>query len=205
MSGRYVRRWRAKTSAFAAQAAASGVGGASAGERVVAIELSAEAARTSKVQLGLFTPQLPEPSRLDVTLARIRAIVGERNVGSPALEDTHVAGSMAYRPVHGDTARQRPALRGRGVRTALRRLRPAEAARVVQKEARPHTIEFRQARYRAERAYGPWLMNGAWWGGAAWSLEQWDVLAYAESGAMLCCCLTRDLATGLWQVEALYD
>ena len=43
----------------------------------------------STVQLGLFLPQLPEPFRLDVTLARLKALVGEDRVGSPALEDTH--------------------------------------------------------------------------------------------------------------------
>ncbi len=32
---------------------------------------------TSKMQLGLFTPQMPEPAHLDVTLARIRAFVPE--------------------------------------------------------------------------------------------------------------------------------
>ena len=44
---------------------------------------------TSKVQLGLFSPQLPEAARLEVTLARIRAIVGEDCVGRAVLQDTH--------------------------------------------------------------------------------------------------------------------
>ena len=43
---------------------------------ILSLSLSAEPGSTSKVQLGLFSPQLPEPMRLDVTLARIRAIVG---------------------------------------------------------------------------------------------------------------------------------
>lgn len=50
---------------------------------ILTLSLTADPSSTSKVQLGLFTPQLPEPMRLDVTLARIRAIVGENNVGSP--------------------------------------------------------------------------------------------------------------------------
>ncbi len=61
---------------------------------VVALTLTAEAGQSSKVQLGLFAPQMPEPSRLDVTLARLKAIVGEDRVGSPVLEDTHRAGSF---------------------------------------------------------------------------------------------------------------
>jgi protein ImuB len=39
-------------------------------------------------------PPMPEPSRLDVTLARLKAMVGEERVGAPALEDTHRGGSF---------------------------------------------------------------------------------------------------------------
>ena len=68
---------------------------------ILALSLSADPGRTRKVQLGLFTPQLPETMRLDVTLARIRAIVGENNVASPVLQDTHrfrhgSCGSLQY-------------------------------------------------------------------------------------------------------------
>ena len=45
--------------------------------------------RPARCSSGLFSPQLPEASRLDVTLARIRAVVGEENVGRAALVDTH--------------------------------------------------------------------------------------------------------------------
>jgi protein ImuB len=61
---------------------------------VVALTLAAQAGRSGKVQLGLFVPQMPEPSRLDVTLARLKAMVGEERVGAPALEDTHRSGSF---------------------------------------------------------------------------------------------------------------
>ena len=61
---------------------------------VLSLTLTAEAGQSSKVQLGLFAPQTPEPSRLDVTIARLKAIAGEDRVGSPVLEDTHRAGSF---------------------------------------------------------------------------------------------------------------
>ena len=61
---------------------------------VMTLTLSAEAGQSSKVQLGLFSPQTPEPSRLDVTIARLKAIVGDDRVGSPALEDTHRSNSF---------------------------------------------------------------------------------------------------------------
>ncbi len=65
---------------------------------IMAVTLEAEPGSTSKVQLGLFSPQMPEPSRLDVTLARIRAIVGDENVGRAVLRDTHEPDGFRMEP-----------------------------------------------------------------------------------------------------------
>jgi protein ImuB len=40
-------------------------------------------------QAGLFIPAAPEPVKLELTLKRIQAIVGEGRVGAPELLDTH--------------------------------------------------------------------------------------------------------------------
>ena len=61
---------------------------------VVSLTLTAEAGQSSKVQLGLFAPPAPEPSRLDVTLARLKAMVGSDRVGSPVLHDSHRPGQL---------------------------------------------------------------------------------------------------------------
>src|SRR6202046_2616344 len=63
-----------------------------------ALTLNAEPGSTSKVQLGLFSPQVPEPMRLDVTLARIRSIVGEGCVGQAVLKDTHRPDAFRVEP-----------------------------------------------------------------------------------------------------------
>jgi protein ImuB len=64
---------------------------------------------------------------------------------------------------------------------------------------------FRERSYAVERAYGPWLAGGDWWNQTLWGLEQWDLIARAHDGSMLCCSLTRDLLQNLWQMAALYD
>jgi protein ImuB len=61
---------------------------------ITSLTLMAEAGQQSTVQLGLFAPQTPEPSRLDVTLARLKALVGDECVGSPVLKDSHRSGSF---------------------------------------------------------------------------------------------------------------
>jgi protein ImuB len=171
---------------------------------ILAISLDAEPGCTSKVQLGLFSPQLPEASRLDVTLARIRAIVGGENVGCAVLEDTHAPEGFRMEPFtvpSGDPVPIAPI----ALRAAARQIRPPEAAPVTLANGRLAMFSFRGRRYAVERAYGPWLAGGEWWNRTLWDLEQWDLVAQAQDGSTLHCCLVRDLIHGSWQVAALYD
>ncbi len=50
---------------------------------IVRVTLAAEPAKPRVTQNGLFIPLAPEPEKLELTLARIAAVVGEGNVGSP--------------------------------------------------------------------------------------------------------------------------
>lgn len=171
---------------------------------ILAVVLTAEPGSTSKVQLGLFSPQLPEPARLDVTLARIRAIVGEEHVGRAQLLDSHAPGAFHVVPFTVPAARSSE-LPATPARPALRRLRPPEAVFVTLENERPAALVFRQRRYAIERAYGPWQADGDWWSATLWGCEQWDLVLRAQDGATLCCCLVRDLFRSQWQMAALYD
>jgi protein ImuB len=171
---------------------------------VLAVVSHAEPGSTSKVQLGLFSPQLPEASRLDVTLARIRAIVGEDNVGRAVLDDSHAVNAFHLEPFtvpSGDSKIQETA----NTRGMIRQLRPAETASVTISHARPTAFFFRERRYVVEHAYGPWIAGGEWWNQTLWGMEQWDLVARAHDGSMLCCCMIRDLMQNHWQMAGLYD
>ena len=58
------------------------------------LSVAAEAARPRAMQSGLFMPSFPDPEKLEVTIARIANVVGEGNVGAPALVDTHRPGEF---------------------------------------------------------------------------------------------------------------
>lgn len=222
---------------------------------ILSVELIAEPGATSKVQLGLFAPQLPEPSRLDVTLARIRGLVGEGNVGRAVLKDTHAPDAFSMEefrvPAQAAKKSQRalrnagyinsskhvfpPSLRDsekhwttsfptlkRGAnehcasgavnqvspapsRPAQRWLRPPEIIRMIVENNGPSTFVFREQTWFVERAYGPWLASGNWWNATRWQCEQWDVVAHARDGALLCCCVFRNALRNEWRMAALYD
>jgi protein ImuB len=171
---------------------------------ILAVALHAEPGSTSKAQSGLFSPQLPEAARLDVTLARISAIVGEGNVGRAVLEDTHAPEGFRIEAFTVPSDKPTAAVSTQQ-RNSLRLLRPPETTSVRLQGSRPTTFFFRKERYTVEHAYGPWLAEGDWWNQTLWGWEQWDLVARAEDGSLLYCCMMRDLLHNQWQMAALYD
>jgi protein ImuB len=171
---------------------------------ILAVALHAEPGIIGEVQLGLFSPQLPEPGRLDLTLARISAIVGEGNVGRAVLEDTNALEGFrmeSFQVPSSDSDMAVPAM----PRASLRLLCPCERARVTLRNTQPSVFFFREQQYTVERAYGPWWDSGDWWNSNLWGFEQWDLVARGPDGTLLCCCLMRDLMQNEWQIAALYD
>ena len=55
----------------------------------MALALTLKPAPPRTTQGGIFLPATPAPDKLELTLARIRGLVGENNVGVPELLDTH--------------------------------------------------------------------------------------------------------------------
>ncbi|MGC8550086.1 MAG: DNA polymerase Y family protein [Acidobacteriaceae bacterium] len=171
---------------------------------MVAVALHAEPGATSKEQLGLFSPQTPEASRLDITLARLRALVGEGNAGRAVLEDTHAPEAFHIEPFTTTCVKPVDNILSQ-TRLVQRMLRPPEAVSVTLHQSTPAVFWFRAARYVVEQAYGPWKCNGHWWTQTLWGQEQWDLVARRQNGLMLCCCMVHDLTDNQWRMAALYD
>lgn len=177
---------------------------------VLLLEITAEPSQPSRIQLGLFSPQSPEPSRIDVTIARLKAIAGEDRVGSPVLDDSHRPGAFTMAnfllsPPHP------PAQPSQAThpRPALRRIRPALPVRVEIRGLKPVAFHDNERRFKVSAAYGPWKNDGCWWS-AGWNVEEWDVLAQTNAGAQVACLLVRshelrENGRSLWQLEAFYD
>ncbi len=170
---------------------------------VMSVFLQAKPGDRSKVQIGLFAPQLPESMRLDVTLARIAALVGEEQVGRAQLLDTYRPDRFSMERFTVPTSPPQAVQAGRAV--ALRRCRPPFELSVQPEGARPSSFFFHGKRYIVRQAYGPWRKSGDWWSSELWSREEWDVCASTEADETLLCLITHDLLHRQWQLEALYD
>ncbi len=188
---------------------------------ILAITLHAEPGPRPGVQSGLFSPQSPEPMRLEVTLARIAALVGEERVGQAVLTDNHQSESFR---IERFTVTEPPQAKLRRSRTlspkpaeaspvrtgvALRRLRPAPHVEVTYADGKPFLLRCSTSTLpnalTVHRAFGPWRRSGHWWSSEVWSHEEWDIDAQATDGTRLLALLTNDRLRLQWQLEALYD
>lgn len=170
---------------------------------VTSLTLIAEAGQQSKVQLGLFTPQAPEPSRLDVTLARLKALVGPDRVGSPAQMDTHRSGSFTIGPF---AVPDRPSVRHDATsRISLRRIRPPHILRVQLDAHKPAAFRDGADRFEVQVAYGPWHSSGCWWSINQWEIEEWDLMATNKMGESVGFLIVHDRLNNKWMLDATYD
>ena len=169
---------------------------------VLSLTLTAEAGQSNKVQLGLFAPQMPEPSRLDVTIARLKAIAGEDRVGSPVLEDTHRAGSFRMSAFNAQNLAEED--KEAPPRMALRRLRPPLAVRVALNAGQPALFHDGRQSYKIATSFGPWRSSCCWWSVDGWDSDEWDVLAESQ-GTRVVCLLVMDRSKHEWRLEAFYD
>jgi protein ImuB len=171
------------------------------------VKLEAIPARIRFAQAGLFQPLAPEPARLEISMARIRAVVGETDslnrqlVGFPALLDSHRPDHFQVSPPAGKHRDCEPS-----TKLALRRFRPAIPARVeVSAEQAPVWIGFARKRARVVGASGPWRGEGEWWDAAGqWLREEWDINLTLDGHTALYR-IFRDLQTRSWFVEGMYD
>ncbi len=104
---------------------------------------------------------------------------------------------------------------------ALRVFRPPVPARVEVRMERPARI-FSACEVRGEivSASGPWRTSGDWWTDRAWEHDEWDVAVVSGPWSVVRCTaqrttgdrrritlyrLYRDLSSGSWFVQGVYD
>ena len=137
----------------------------------LALALSLKPVNPRTVQSGIFLPATPAPDKLELTLARIRGIVGEDNVGVPELLNTH-------HPHPFRLANRQPQITNPQPITpqhAFRYFRPPLAATVEMHNHRPARITASGIHGKILNASGPWRTSGNWWTPAPWNRDEWDI------------------------------
>jgi protein ImuB len=145
------------------------------GAPVQKIHMVAEPGRSRATQSGLFVPASPDPQRLELTLARIAAVVGEGNVGSPKLLDTHRPDAFHMQKFSVTSAAPlRPEVDS-GSQAGFRVFRPALPVWVQLQGKCPTRVGFQGMLGNVLRASGPWRTSGDWWEEQSWQEDAWDL------------------------------
>jgi protein ImuB len=203
------------------------------GAPVIKVWLTAEPAPPRSAQRGLFLPITPEAEKLEITLARINGVVGERRAGIARLLDTHRRdGFLMDRFVaSAEETKQAVTTTMSDVKKqtltpmTLRMFRPPWQLQVWLVEGRPVALTavtkaIRRGELRGKVLWsaGPWRSSGDWWTAntkeesaskdhaCPWDREEWDVaLANGNGGSVALYCIYRDLTSGQWFADASYD
>jgi len=161
------------------------------------IVLVGDAAPPRVTQSGLFVPKGPDPEKLELTVARLAKLVGEGNVGSAELMDTHRFENFRMSKFAGITEQTKKRRRNVAVPIGTRNMtrldlvsegrpslsksmgfravRPPMPVNVELSETKPARIFFRGAKGEVTAASGPWRTSGDWWQEDAWDQDEWDL------------------------------
>jgi protein ImuB len=187
---------------------------------VVGVHLIALPARVRATQLDILRPSGPAPNRLAATLARLAALVGPENIGTPAAVDSWRAEAIAVKayPTGGASGGSSdgassgasggawaPAQPVEEPGLCLRHRRPPEEIEVLMDRHGPTALRGAETTARILVAAGPYRLSGEWWRDAAeggsWARDYWDV--HASDGAVYR--LHRDGRSGRFYLDGYYD
>ncbi len=161
-----------------------------------ALSLSIKPVLPRTIQNGIFLPLAPAPDKLELTLARIRGIVGGNNVGVPELLNTHHPHPYCLKTQQPQiTATLQPA-----DRQAFRHFRPPVPAKVELRQDRPARIAASGIHGNILNVAGPWRTSGDWWTQTTWDRDEWDVTL--SNGALY---RIYSEPSQQWFVEGSYD
>lgn len=184
---------------------------------VRSVSISCEPVKPRVLQNGLFVPLAPAPDKLELTLARLAKLVGEENIGSPTVLDTHRPGAFGMKRftlVSNSNARGR---RKKDIRQStignqqclgFRMFRPPLRAIVQADQGWPMQVSAwgkqRSVYGKVVSLAGPWRTTGDWWRDDRWARDEWDV-TLEHSGRQTLYRIYKELKTETWFVEGNYD
>ena len=159
-----------------------------------ALSVSLKPVNPRTIQSDIFLPATPAPDKLELTLARIRSIVGETNVGIPELLNTHHPHAYHLIPSQPQITNHQPPTSHQ----AFRYLRPPLPATIELENNRPSRIAAHGVQGKILNAAGPWRSSGNWWTTTQWARDEWDITL--TTGLYR---IYREISR--WFIEGTYD
>jgi len=190
------------------------------GAPIQTIQMTAQSSLARVTQGSLFIPTAPDPDKLELTIARIAAVVGEGNVGAPQLLDSNrpdafhvqnfsmVAVASSGSNNHSKKESETNSRYHASPTIALHAFRPPVPARVQLQGNKPASVFFHGRSGKVIHASGPWRTSGDWWEETPWQEDAWDleiVLSGESSPEQSFYRFSYDGLLDKWFVRGVYD
>jgi protein ImuB len=187
---------------------------------VKSVSINCEPVKPRVLQNGLFVPLAPAPDKLELTLARLSKLIGENNIGSPAVLDTHRpdAFSMKRFVLKTTSEKERRRSKAKNPQSEIRNpksvfgfrmFRPPLRAVVEVASGWPVQVSAwgkqRSVYGKVVSLAGPWRSTGDWWRNDSWARDEWDVAIESGKDQQAIYRIYRELNSGNWFVEGNYD
>jgi len=175
---------------------------------VKAVSITCDPVKPRVIQNGLFVPLAPAPDKLELTLARLTKLVGDQNVGSPVLLDTHRPDAFSVKRF--ELRNSKFEIRNSKLTVGFRMFRPPLRAVVQVDRGLPAQISAwgkqRSVYGKVVDVAGPWRTTGDWWRDDRWARDEWDVAVVPNKrDEQVLYRIYRELNTDTWFVEGAYD
>lgn len=180
----------------------------SPGAPIQKIHMTAQPSLARVTQGSLFVPTAPDPDKLELTIARITAVVGEGNVGAPQLLDSHRPHAFCVQKFLTTAVIEKEQPKESFPQIALHVFRPPIPARVQSQSGQPISVFFQGRSGKVIHASGPWRTSGHWWEEQSWQEDGWDLEIVFSSEPAAAGCFYRFSYDGLmekWFVRGIYD
>jgi protein ImuB len=170
---------------------------------VRAVRLAAVPTREVLEQMPLFGPRGASPTQLAAAVARLSALVGPERVGRPIPPDRWDPFALACGKFAPPPPPQVAVPATIGMSLAARALRPPRTAEVRCDDSGAPFLVIGEGALggRVVASAGPWRTVAEWWTEAPLAVDAYDL----ELAGGLLIRAARELATGSWRIEAVYD
>jgi protein ImuB len=140
------------------------------------LQLVAIPARAETHQFGLFENTLKDPNQFAETLARLTALAGQENVGTPVPEASYQPDAFKMQQPNFDSVSDQTSNIEMGsVGLQLRRFRPPLPAHLEFQDGNPVRVHAQNLDGAVADMRGPYFSSGNWWDDNRWAREEWDV------------------------------
>ena len=141
---------------------------------IVSVRIVSHFTKPRPSQRGLYSVSRPEPESLLLTVNKLKKLVGEDNVGVPALIDQRLPEAFALNAEQLPKGKEKIEVKSEDLTAAFYYFRPPIPASVTVENKRLLFIKTTRFSGRVRKYSGVWKTNSYWWN-RPWNSSEWDV------------------------------